>query len=207
MRGSQYWHDRLQQSSPQLGFKPRTCCELTVLTTAAWPFQVDHHEILFWKRDNNRILFLPWLTLMIFVNACQLFLNGCGSHHLFSSFRKKLSGFTQTKWYLSLRKKVFYFLESLSLDEENTSDFMQNAVICWFTLIIEITTYSLWSRCFSVNTQFVYRAADWKLDTPDWSGRLRITAKGQVAYIKLEDKVSGMSSSRINLLKNLLQPW
>ncbi|XP_068567589.1 adaptin ear-binding coat-associated protein 1 [Cebidichthys violaceus] len=36
-----------------------------------------------------------------------------------------------------------------------------------------------------------YRAADWKLDTPDWSGRMRITAKGQVAYVKLEDKVSG----------------
>uniref|UniRef100_A0A3Q3X5D7 Adaptin ear-binding coat-associated protein 1 n=1 Tax=Mola mola TaxID=94237 RepID=A0A3Q3X5D7_MOLML len=36
-----------------------------------------------------------------------------------------------------------------------------------------------------------YRAADWKLDTPDWSGRMRITAKGKVAYIKLEDKVSG----------------
>ncbi|XP_051729734.1 adaptin ear-binding coat-associated protein 1 [Ctenopharyngodon idella] len=36
-----------------------------------------------------------------------------------------------------------------------------------------------------------YRAADWKLDAPDWTGRLRITAKGKVAYIKLEDKVSG----------------
>uniref|UniRef100_A0AAZ3R7W4 Adaptin ear-binding coat-associated protein 1 n=2 Tax=Oncorhynchus tshawytscha TaxID=74940 RepID=A0AAZ3R7W4_ONCTS len=36
-----------------------------------------------------------------------------------------------------------------------------------------------------------YRAADWKLDVPDWSGRMRITAKGKVAYIKLEDKVSG----------------
>ncbi|XP_062385368.1 adaptin ear-binding coat-associated protein 1 isoform X1 [Sardina pilchardus] len=36
-----------------------------------------------------------------------------------------------------------------------------------------------------------HRAADWKLDAPDWSGRLRITAKGKVAFIKLEDKVSG----------------
>ncbi|KAL6461227.1 hypothetical protein MHYP_G00311930 [Metynnis hypsauchen] len=36
-----------------------------------------------------------------------------------------------------------------------------------------------------------YRAADWKLDAPDWTGRMRITAKGKVAYIKLEDKVSG----------------
>ncbi|XP_022529715.2 adaptin ear-binding coat-associated protein 1 [Astyanax mexicanus] len=35
------------------------------------------------------------------------------------------------------------------------------------------------------------RAADWKLDTPDWTGRLRVTAKGKVAYIKLEDKISG----------------
>lgn len=40
----------------------------------------------------------------------------------------------------------------------------------------------------------VFRAADWKLDAPDWSGRMRITAKGKVAYIKLEDKVSGTSS-------------
>ncbi|KAI1890791.1 hypothetical protein AGOR_G00157250 [Albula goreensis] len=36
-----------------------------------------------------------------------------------------------------------------------------------------------------------YRAADWKLDEPAWSGRLRITSKGKIAYIKLEDKVSG----------------
>uniref|UniRef100_A0A3Q2NPP2 Adaptin ear-binding coat-associated protein 1 n=1 Tax=Fundulus heteroclitus TaxID=8078 RepID=A0A3Q2NPP2_FUNHE len=36
-----------------------------------------------------------------------------------------------------------------------------------------------------------YRAADWKLDAPDWSGRMKVTAKGKVAYIKLEDKVSG----------------
>ncbi|XP_077790673.1 adaptin ear-binding coat-associated protein 1 isoform X2 [Podarcis muralis] len=35
------------------------------------------------------------------------------------------------------------------------------------------------------------RASDWKLDQPDWTGRLRITSKGKVAYIKLEDKVSG----------------
>ncbi|XP_041130899.1 adaptin ear-binding coat-associated protein 2-like isoform X1 [Polyodon spathula] len=36
-----------------------------------------------------------------------------------------------------------------------------------------------------------YRAADWKLDQPSWSGRMRITAKGKIAYIKLEDKTSG----------------
>ncbi|XP_070314863.1 adaptin ear-binding coat-associated protein 2 isoform X1 [Odocoileus virginianus] len=36
-----------------------------------------------------------------------------------------------------------------------------------------------------------YRAAEWQLDQPSWSGRLRITAKGRVAYIKLEDRTSG----------------
>ncbi|XP_066546894.1 adaptin ear-binding coat-associated protein 2 isoform X2 [Amia ocellicauda] len=36
-----------------------------------------------------------------------------------------------------------------------------------------------------------YRAADWKLDEPAWSGRMRITARGKVAYIKLEDRTSG----------------
>ncbi|XP_004078000.1 adaptin ear-binding coat-associated protein 1-like [Oryzias latipes] len=35
------------------------------------------------------------------------------------------------------------------------------------------------------------RAADWKLDAPDWTGRLRVTARGKVAYVKLEDKISG----------------
>ncbi|XP_060776482.1 adaptin ear-binding coat-associated protein 1 [Neoarius graeffei] len=35
------------------------------------------------------------------------------------------------------------------------------------------------------------RAADWKLDAPDWTGRMRVTARGKVAYIKLEDKISG----------------
>ncbi|XP_030633426.1 adaptin ear-binding coat-associated protein 2 [Chanos chanos] len=36
-----------------------------------------------------------------------------------------------------------------------------------------------------------YRAADWKLDEPAWSGRLKITNKGKIAYIKLEDKTTG----------------
>lgn len=43
------------------------------------------------------------------------------------------------------------------------------------------------------------RAADWKLDTPDWSGRMRITARGKVAFIKLEDKVSGKISWNIHV--------
>ncbi|KAM8916696.1 adaptin ear-binding coat-associated protein 2 [Spinachia spinachia] len=36
-----------------------------------------------------------------------------------------------------------------------------------------------------------YRAADWKLDEPAWSGRMKITAKGKLAYIKLEDRNTG----------------
>ncbi|XP_053546235.1 adaptin ear-binding coat-associated protein 2 [Bombina bombina] len=36
-----------------------------------------------------------------------------------------------------------------------------------------------------------YRAADWQLDQPAWTGRMRITARGNMAYIKLEDKTSG----------------
>ncbi|XP_070614224.1 adaptin ear-binding coat-associated protein 1 [Erythrolamprus reginae] len=36
-----------------------------------------------------------------------------------------------------------------------------------------------------------YRASDWKLEQPDWTGRLRVTSKGKVAYVKLEDKASG----------------
>lgn len=36
-----------------------------------------------------------------------------------------------------------------------------------------------------------YRAADWKLDEPDWTGRMRIVSKGKDLFIKLEDKNSG----------------
>lgn len=38
---------------------------------------------------------------------------------------------------------------------------------------------------------FERRAADWKLDAPDWTGRLRVVAKGKNMHIKLEDKLSG----------------
>ncbi|KAL0978430.1 hypothetical protein UPYG_G00170300 [Umbra pygmaea] len=36
-----------------------------------------------------------------------------------------------------------------------------------------------------------YRAADWKLDEPAWTGRMKITSIGKRVYIKLEDKNSG----------------
>jgi hypothetical protein len=33
-----------------------------------------------------------------------------------------------------------------------------------------------------------YRANDWSLDNPDWTGRMRLVTKGTSCYIKLEDK-------------------
>ncbi len=40
-------------------------------------------------------------------------------------------------------------------------------------------------------TNRAYRAADWSLEAPDWTGRLRIVSKGNKCIIKLEDKNSG----------------
>lgn len=39
----------------------------------------------------------------------------------------------------------------------------------------------------------MFRASDWKLDAPDWTGRLRVVAKGKDLTIKLEDKNSGIN--------------
>ncbi|VDP82242.1 unnamed protein product [Echinostoma caproni] len=36
-----------------------------------------------------------------------------------------------------------------------------------------------------------YRAADWNLDTPYWTGRLRVVAKGRDLTLKLEDRNTG----------------
>jgi hypothetical protein len=36
-----------------------------------------------------------------------------------------------------------------------------------------------------------YRASDWKLDEPDWTGRMRVVAKGKECSLKIEDKTSG----------------
>lgn len=42
---------------------------------------------------------------------------------------------------------------------------------------------------------YPFRASDWKLDAPDWDGRLRVVAKGNELFIKLEDKTSGMGTN------------
>jgi len=36
-----------------------------------------------------------------------------------------------------------------------------------------------------------YRASDWKLDAPDFTGRLKVVSRGTKLFIKIEDKVSG----------------
>lgn len=36
-----------------------------------------------------------------------------------------------------------------------------------------------------------YRAAEWKLDEPDWTGRLKVVSKNRDLCIKLEDKTTG----------------
>lgn len=37
----------------------------------------------------------------------------------------------------------------------------------------------------------IYRAADWNLTEPSWTGRLRLVANGELVSLKLEDKQSG----------------
>ena len=38
---------------------------------------------------------------------------------------------------------------------------------------------------------FPIRAADWKLDEPDWTGRLKVVVKDKNLKLRLEDKNSG----------------
>lgn len=38
----------------------------------------------------------------------------------------------------------------------------------------------------------MYRAADWNLTEPTWSGRMRLVAKGTACHLKLEDKGNGV---------------
>ena len=38
---------------------------------------------------------------------------------------------------------------------------------------------------------FFCRAADWNLQEPQWTGRMRLVAKGDELIMKLEDKTSG----------------
>lgn len=46
-----------------------------------------------------------------------------------------------------------------------------------------------------------FRAADWKLDAPDWTGRMRLVSRGNNLDLKLEDKTTGFKIFPI-FLKN-----
>lgn len=48
-------------------------------------------------------------------------------------------------------------------------------------------------NCFVRNdkTVGVFRAADWNLQEPQWTGRMRLVAKSEELIMKLEDKNSG----------------
>jgi len=41
-----------------------------------------------------------------------------------------------------------------------------------------------------------YRAADWNLGSPDWTGRMRLVSKGKECVMRLEDKSSGESFAK-----------
>ena len=54
-------------------------------------------------------------------------------------------------------------------------------------------------QCFlTVIFMFVFSAAEWKLDEPDWTGRLKVSAKGHNLHIKLEDKNTGSNEYTVS---------
>lgn len=45
--------------------------------------------------------------------------------------------------------------------------------------------------CTIVFYNFCFRAAEWKLDEPNWTGRMRLVAVGKRLELRLEDKTTG----------------
>jgi len=43
-------------------------------------------------------------------------------------------------------------------------------------------------------------AADWKLDEPDWTGRLKVVSKGSHVVLKLEDSNTGQYTTPASVL-------
>lgn len=39
---------------------------------------------------------------------------------------------------------------------------------------------------------FIFRAAEWALDSPDWTGRLKLVSIGEKLELRLEDKNTGL---------------
>ena len=55
-------------------------------------------------------------------------------------------------------------------------------------VISHILKQLLWTHVYF----FLFnRAADWNLAVPDWTGRMRLVAKGTECTVKLEDKITG----------------
>ena len=54
----------------------------------------------------------------------------------------------------------------------------------------------------------MFSAADWKLDEPDWTGRLKVVTKGSDLVLKLEDVNTGMhtvmTSTQVRTLMYIL---
>ena len=46
---------------------------------------------------------------------------------------------------------------------------------------------SIWFNIYHL----IYRAADWNLGTPDWTGRMRLVVNKGECMMKLEDKITG----------------
>lgn len=63
--------------------------------------------------------------------------------------------------------------------------------------------FSIWFVYISHFPDFSLRASEWKLDAPDWTGRLRVIAVSNDVFIKLEDKTSGNLYSLSILLDHI----
>jgi len=48
-----------------------------------------------------------------------------------------------------------------------------------------------WQKVMAAYSCCLFSAAEWKLDEPDWTGRLRVIAKGNDVVLKLEDANTG----------------
>lgn len=63
---------------------------------------------------------------------------------------------------------------------------------CAMKIKVQLVNYSYTMYKFLKCTFFVLsRAADWNLNEPQWTGRMRLVAKGIECILKLEDKNTG----------------
>jgi len=56
---------------------------------------------------------------------------------------------------------------------------------------IKVVRYDLIHETLKVCHYITFRAADWNLAEPNWIGRLKVIAKGEQCFVKLEDKNTG----------------